>query len=329
MPASAAEHAIGRFDAVLFSAPQRSPAVTRLQHPSLGRLIAYALPAMPLAALQLPFFVVLPTFYANDVGLGLAAVGTVVLIVILFDAVNDPLAGFVCDRINPRFGRRRLFVMLFSPLAALAAWQVVVPPRDASALYFGLWSALLSIGWSGVLIPLAAWGAELADDYAGRTRVAAAREIATVAGTLVAISVPAAVQLSGAADQRNGLLVLAAILVIAIPASSWAAVFLVPEPRNRSRTRVSIRAGFRYLSANKPFRKLILAFLVSGIANGLPATLFLLYVGVGLDWDGAQGPLLFLYFVCGIMGVPIWLSLSRRIGKHRAWAIARMRSGRG
>lgn len=298
--------------------------MTRLQHPSLGRLIAYALPALPLAALQLPFFVVLPTFYANDVGLGLAAVGTVVLIVILFDAVNDPLAGFVCDRINPRFGRRRLFVMAFSPLAALATWQVMVPPPGASALYFGLWSALLSIGWSGVLIPLAAWGAELADDYAGRTRVAAAREIATVAGTLVAISVPAAVQLSGAADQRSGLFILAAILVIIIPASSWATVFLVPEPRNRSRTRVSIREGLRYLSANEPFRRLILAFLVSGIANGLPATLFLLFVGVGLDWDGAQGPLLFLYFVCGILGVPIWLRLSRRIGKHRAWAVAMM-----
>jgi len=291
---------------------------------TIGRLVAYALPAAPLAALQLPFFVVLPTFYADEIGLGLGAVGTVVLLVVLFDAVNDPVAGFLSDRVNVQFGRRRLFVMLSSPFAALAAWKVMVPPDDASPLYFGVWSAALSIGWSGVLIPLAAWGAELAEDYAGRTRVAAAREVAMVSGTLAAIAVPFAVQLSGSGDQRSGLLVLAALLVVLIPALSWTAVWLVPEPKNHSRNRVSIRAGLRYLSVNRPFRRLVLAYLVSGVANGLPATLFVLFVGVGLGWDGAQGPLLFLYFVCGILGVPIWLQLSRRIGKHKAWSIAMM-----
>ncbi len=275
-----------------------------------------------MAALQLPFFVVLPTYYADVVGLGLGAVGMVVLIVLLFDAINDPLVGFLADRVRVRFGRRRLFVLIFSPLAAVAAWKVMTPPAGATTAYFALWSLLLSIGWSGVLIPLAAWGAELADDYTGRTRIAAAREIATVSGTLIAVATPVAALAAGFADQKTGLAVLAAIIVVSLPIFSWLAIASVPEPPDRSRTQLAVLDGLRYLAANSPFRRLILAYLVSGLANGLPATLFILFVNVKLQWDGAEGPLLFLYFICGILGVPVWLRLAKRFGKHRTWAVA-------
>ena len=62
-------------------------------------------------------------------------------------------------------------------------------------------------------------------------------------------------------------------------------------------------------------------FLVNGLANGLPATLFLFFVQSRLASPDAAGPLLVLYFVCGIAGVPLWLWLARRFSKHRAWAL--------
>jgi Na+/melibiose symporter-like transporter len=33
----------------------------------------------------------------------------------------------------------------------------------------------------------------------------------------------------------------------------------------------------------------------------------------------AQGPMLLIYFLAGVLSVPLWLWLGRRIGKHRAW----------
>ena len=76
--------------------------------------------------------------------------------------------------------------------------------------------------------------------------------------------------------------------------------------------------GLRLAFANRPFCRLILAFFLNGIANGLPATLFLLFVRHVLGADVDAGPLLLLYFVSGMLAVPGWLWLSRRIGKHRA-----------
>ena len=78
--------------------------------------------------------------------------------------------------------------------------------------------------------------------------------------------------------------------------------------------------GLRLAWSNEPFRRLILAFFLNGIANGLPATLFLLFVRHVLGADVDAGPLLLLYFVSGMLAVPGWLWLSYRIGKHRAWA---------
>jgi len=48
--------------------------------PLPGRvLVAYGAPALPLAALGLPVFIHLPTFYATSMGLGFATVGAILL----------------------------------------------------------------------------------------------------------------------------------------------------------------------------------------------------------------------------------------------------------
>jgi len=73
---------------------------------------------------------------------------------------------------------------------------------------------------------------------------------------------------------------------------------------------------------NKPFRRLLLAYLVNGIANGLPSTLFLLFVAHRLVLEAQQGVFLLVYFVAGLAGVPLAVAAARRLGKHRAWCVA-------
>jgi Na+/melibiose symporter-like transporter len=140
------------------------------------RLFAYALPAVPIAALGQPFYMFAPTFYAKEVGIGAGMIGLILLIVRVLDAASDLAAGRLSDQTGGRFGRRRPWVLLASPLAAWSAYMIMTPPDGAGAAYFALWTLLVSISWAAITLPLNAWGAELSPDYRERIVVTAWRD---------------------------------------------------------------------------------------------------------------------------------------------------------
>lgn len=297
------------------SVPPAAPA-----EPTFRQLISYALPALPLAALAFPFYVLVPEFYTSEVGVPIATVGFVLLLVRIIDALADPLAGALADRTRPRFGRRRSWVIASAPVMALAAWFVLRPMDGAGALYLFVMATALSLAWTALSVPYQAWGAELSRSYEGRTRVAAFREGLTVTGTLIALILPASVTLS-TGSARDGLAALAWLIALGVPLSAALAVAFAPEPVERVRAAQDVRTGLRHLVRNRPFRRLIAAFFVNALANGLPASLFLFFVADRLGAREQAGPLLIVYFLCGVAGVPLWLWLARRTSKHRAWAL--------
>lgn len=281
----------------------------------------YALPAVPLAALALPLYVIVPTFYAQNIGLPIAAVGTVLLLIRLFDAASDPLIGWLCDRVFTKSGRRRTFFLLFVPLTALSSYMVFWPPPAIGVGYLAFWGVLLSVGYTGTLLPYSAWGAELATDYRGRSVVSAFREGATLIGTMIAVVLPFVVGLDNTAG-FHGLAAVAIMTVVLLPAAAVLAVKTVPEPADRSTMRLSLADSLRFVVRNRPFVRLIVAFLLNGFANAIPATLFLYFVSERLGAGELRGPLLFLYFLCGVLGVPLSVWLAARAGKHRTWCAA-------
>ena len=74
--------------------------------------------------------------------------------------------------------------------------------------------------------------------------------------------------------------------------------------------------------ANVDFRRLLTVFVLNGIASAVPATLVLFFVADVLEADGRQGLFLAIYFVAGAAGMPLWVKLSARVGKVRAWHAA-------
>jgi Na+/melibiose symporter-like transporter len=100
------------------------------------------------------------------------------------------------------------------------------------------------------------------------------------------------------------------------------ALWRTPEPRPAPPARLEFRRAARLIWRNGPFRRLLVAYLLNSTANGLTATLFLLFVEHTLREPGRSGLLLLVYFLCGVASVPVWVGLSRRFGKHRCWAAA-------
>lgn len=283
-----------------------------------ARLAAYAALGLPLAALNLPLYVYLPTFYATGMGLGMAAVGAALLAARLLDVLSDPLLGELSDRIRWRFGQRRPWLVLAAPLVAVTTWMLFLPPEGTGALHLFVWSGLAYLAWTMMLLAYTAWGAEISGDYHERTRIAIAREACVILGILMAAGLPASLGVDPSSAEALALLFWSTLALLAVTVTL--AVLAVREPPPAVQQKLQPREALALLAGNRPFRRLLLAYLLNGLAGGLPATLFLLFVGHVLLTPGATGALLLAYFASGVLAAPLWLAVSRRIGKHRAWA---------
>lgn len=263
----------------------------------------------------------LPAAYAIDLGLGLAAVGAVLMTVRALDVATDPVLGWLSDRTVTRLGRRIPWLLVGAPLLLFAVWRLFAPPAGAGLAHLALWSALAYLAWTAITLPYQALGAELADDYLERARLAAAREGAVLIGTLLAVVVAGAVQARGGGAPA-ALEALSAALLLTLPAAIGIAAWRLREPVAPPAPSLGWRAAAALVAGNAPFRRLLGAWLLNGMANALPATLVLLYVEHVLGLTAWTGLFLAAYFLAGVAALPLWLALARRVGKHRAWALS-------
>jgi GPH family glycoside/pentoside/hexuronide:cation symporter len=296
-----------------------APDPNRSESLRLATLVAYGLPSLPTTILTLPLFVVLPTFYAQDLGLGLGLVGAILLGSRIWDAVSDPLVGILSDHINTRWGRRRPWMVLGAPIALVSLWFLLVPGENVGGGYLLGWTIALYIGGTMILIPYNAWGAEISGHYHERARVTSFRQIFVLAGGITAAVLVAALQ----SDRADALRVTALIVVITLPIAVAIAVRFVPDQPKSLEQRLTFARARAAVRSNKPFQRLVAAFFLNSIANGFPITLFLLFVQHNLRAsDTMLSWILGVYFVMALLSVPFWLVLSKRYGKHRVWTAA-------
>ncbi len=282
-------------------------------------LFFYAFPALALSMPTIPVYVYLPTFYAESVGLGLTATGAILLAARITDVVSDPLVGIASDREWLPGGRRKPWILLGGVIAAVSLIKLFQPPSDAGTGYLLVWTLLLYLGWTFVSVPYTAWGAEISPDYHQRSRITGAREVFQLAGVVMAAAIPALAVKMGAIE-AEGIATVAWIAVAAgVPAVALLLWRVREAPASGTPVKLSRRA-FTVVLRNRPFVRLLGAWFVNGFANGIPAVLFPLYLEHALQAETQiRNALIFAYFLCGILAIPIWVRLSRRFGKHRVW----------
>jgi len=290
---------------------------------ALLRDVRYGSAAFVLGVPTIPLFVLLPPLYAESLGIGLTATGVALFLARALDVLSDPVIGYVSDRLDTRWGRRKPLICLGAILGGIGTLFLLTPGDGVGVWYLGLWSAILYLGWTLISIPYLAWGAALSDDYQGRARVTSVREGFTLLGILAAGAVPAIAAAFGQGERE------------ALGYIAWGAIAIgtllflmllktVAEPTRRqtgaARHDDRLRRILAGIATNKPFRLLIASWLLNSLANGIPAVLFILYMKHVLATSELErGVLTFLYFLAGVLGIPFWLWLSGRVGKHRAW----------
>ena len=291
---------------------------------SLGRLFLFGLPALPGAALLFPLSAYLPPYYSAVTGLGLGTIGLIFMVMRFWDIAIDPVIGVLSDRTRSRFGRRRPWIAASAPILALGVWALFFPPDGVGAVWLAVSLMVAFIGFTLLTITHYAWAADLSEDSHERSRLQGAIVIVGLLGTLIAMLLPALVE-GGAANpmkarvESMGL----AALVLLVPCIGLA-LYLTPDPvaEHPSDKPKSGFASIRGALSNRAFRWVLSADFIQGVAGGMLLSTFIFFSARFLELPDRAGLLLLLFFVSGVIFVPLWLIVAKRLGKTRTTALA-------
>lgn len=278
-------------------------------------LVQYGFIALPVAFAGFPLYVLAPDFYATHHGLSLTLLGTLLLIIRLFDAVQDLLIGWLTDRFQGRF---LSFIVVAGITLCLSVFGLFNLAVFSPATWFALCMSFAVTAYSVLSIVLGAHATLWTSNKNDQTRIAGAREAFALIGLVAAVSLPSL--LSNLAKLDDIYVWYAAILAALMFAgiagfSRLPALVRSPEKSNRS-----LFAGLRALP--RETLRLLGIYGLSMLASSVPAVLVIFYVRDFLGAEHLTGLFLLLYFLSGAAAMPLWRSLSARLGKHVSWALS-------
>jgi len=287
-----------------------------------AQMVSYGLPAFGAALVLISVAVYLPNYYTDDLGLSAGLLGWVLLVGRLWDAVTDPLMGYVSDRTRSRLGRRRPYFLLATLPLWLAFYLTWAPEEGLSprALFVHVLLAYLVLYtfWTVFWVPYISLGMELTPDYHERTRLFGVRQAFFLLGMAGGMLLPELFA-RAAGGPAGGYPRMAALF-----GGVCCALILVAFARLRERPRASLEhaplvAGLRITFRNRAFVILMLTYLAALVGGSFIAPLTL-YVAKYVIVAREVVPFVMLsYLVGSVLSIPLWVRLSARRGKNATW----------
>ena len=286
-------------------------------------LFFYGLADMPIQMAAIPVAAFIPNYYGQDLGLSLAAVGTIWLMTRLFDAVSDPLIGWLSDRTSTPWGRRRVWMVAAVPIMMISVYKLFMPSGEVTELYLLGWLVALWIGWTMLFIPYYAWAAELSTDYNERTRITGWRAWIGMAANVVSKVVPVlAIFFFDYGGTAETLFLIGVMTLVLLPVTVGLCVTNVPEPQDYRPTQIALLPGLKLMLKNGPFKRLVVAFFVNQLGSAISTALVVFYIRNVLEEEQNSILMLLVYYGFNLLGIPFWIWFSSVVSKHRAWCMA-------
>lgn len=275
------------------------------------------------------FFTVMGFYLLNyltdSFGLAAGAAGTAIALGKVWDAVTDPAVGYLSDRTHTRWGRRRPYMAVGAVFLFIFMILMFLDPGIASDQGRFAWAlviyCLLNTAYTLVNIPYGSLTPELTGDFDERTTLNGYRMSFAVVGTLVGagtvLPLVGAFGGDGAAWTITG-----AVMGAVMAAATFITVLTVREKLGAPlKSRVKIIRSYLEVLSQKPFLTILIpyAFHMTGIAI-IQASLIYYFQYIYRAEEQFVLALLFL-LVAALIFIPVWVAISRRIGKHWSYNI--------
>ena len=263
-------------------------------------------------------------YYLTDiVGMDPYLAGIAFFIGKLWDGVNDPLMGVLCDRTRSRFGRKRVFVLFGAVPFALSFILLWMIPAYAAAwvqfILAVLAMTLYATAYTLVVVPYMALVPILTDDYDERTQITGIRAGLSTLGTILGGA--AALLLSHFTDERAGLRTITVLFGVFSMGTLLVAARSVKgvEAESPSGSAVMEYEWGRYVAILRDRNVLVLMAVkfLGAVATGSLSAALPYFARHILGDTGKSTYGLAIYVAASAVFIPIWNLLSHRWDKRR------------
>ena len=273
-------------------------------------------------------------FYSLVVGMDPALVGLALAIALVFDAISDPLVGYLSDNLHSRWGRRHPF-MYFSALPLGIAYLMLWNPPDWSDTQLFVYLTMLCILVRTLITlyetPSAALAAELTEDYDQRTKLIGLRNFfGWIGGNFMSVLM-FGVLLVATVEYPDGRLnpesysiygVIAALIIFAaIVVSSLGTHAQIPHLKAPpAKRRITLGRMFTEIFqslAERSAISLILSSVFAAVATGVGAALT--FTMLTYFWELTSQQILIWttpIFISAFVGMALAPWVSKRLGKR-------------
>ncbi len=283
-------------------------------------------------------------FLTNVAGMAPGLAGSVLLIGKIWDAVNDPVIGWLSDRTQTRIGRRLPWLLAgVVPFGLLFLLQWWVPPWAGPSptqqaqlfAYYVVVALLYNTAYTSLVLPHSALTPELSHDYDERSRVAGFRQAFALGGSVggLALAIPLFQVLATFPRTTQYFAYGVVIACVGIATMTWCLIGIWKRAvsSNERRLRIEevsivpqmpIREQFRVVLRNRPFLIVCGIYLFSWLALQFTATILPFYVGNWMRLPETFFPLIALCVQGTALAlIPLFGWVSVRLGKKQAYFI--------
>jgi GPH family glycoside/pentoside/hexuronide:cation symporter len=289
---------------------------------SRGVIWTYSMPRIGFGVMGLLFGTYLMKFATDVLFIAPAAIGTIIAASRFWDAISDPMAGYLSDRTRSSLGRRRSWMFGAAIPMGVCLFLIWSPPSGLDATALVLWMAvallLYETASTAFFVPHGAIGVELTPNYHERTRLFGYSHMIGAVGMLLGLG---SLQLMNMAEDKRAfafdLSLLAGILVAGIVL--WSTWRLPERVDYQGRGGTRLLRSFTDVARNPHARLLLVIFAIETFGAASIGMLVPYLVEYVIPMKALMVPLLLTYTIPQFALTPLWIHLSRRFGKKQLW----------